>query len=87
MTREEFDKIVDRATLVCQMKCSNSNVRRAINDLREARKENDMEHTDYLFETIRYRENHDCNDHWECRCSPDEDFMFKEINRIINKKK
>lgn len=75
ITKEEFQKIYELSNKVCAIKCSNNHTRMQIKFRRQ--------YKDESYPITRHDYMGDC---YECRCSPDMDFMFAELNRLLKKK-
>lgn len=76
MTLKEFEEVYDKATDVCRMKCNHEH---AHSSVRYARDFNDIDKRVAALNAFKVRnKGQEC---YDCACSPDMEFMFKELKR------
>lgn len=78
MNKETFDKIYDRATDVCRIKCGNRNTHWMIEMHKSGNPNFTLDTVKQAFSRRRL-----VNGCEECVCAPDQDFMFAELNRQL----
>jgi hypothetical protein len=79
MTKKEFEKIYDKAVVICGIKCVNRSRREAIKAYKKYIKEKKYDYANEVRQRIRKDYyGYEC---YECRCLPDKEYMLKMINK------
>ena len=83
LSKEQFEKIYDKALTMCSIKCKNKYVRDAIKMFRDTNT-NIKELKELKPQLRRNYWGMNC---YECRCSPDFDYMYKLYCQLEEKQK